>query len=224
MPDSGLLRIVFVVMLGVFCCSAGNACECQLPRGETWSGAQVEEQLRRNQHVFIGQVVSHTNRSFQVKVLDVFKGQINQQVLVGTYNGHSSCATSVREGLWIFYTTLAPDGTLPSIDACSFSGSLTHPELPLIPPRPNTLLDSVAQHKHMEDQRVRQSALFMRNWLDEYTILATYRSKTTTQSPVLLPLHVLCGALITSLVALLYRAQRNAKRGFTRPLESDALR
>ncbi|RPD46265.1 hypothetical protein DNI29_14785 [Hymenobacter sediminis] len=211
MLDSILTRILFIIILCVFRCSAISACECQLLRGEKWSYAHVEEQLRKNQHVFIGQVLSHTNHSFQVKVLDVFKGQIDQQVLVGTYNGYSSCATSVREGLWIFYTTLAPDGSLPAIDACSFSGSLTHPELSLVPPKPGALLDSVAQHKLMEDQQLRQSALFMHNWLSEYTILTTYRSKMTTQGPSLLLLYVFCSTLIILVVALLYQAQRNAK-------------
>lgn len=181
------------------------ACDCQAPRGTHWSSARVERQLSLRQQVFIGHVFSVTATTFQVQVLDVFKGTINQRILTGTADRQSSCALPVEEGLWVFYTDLKADGSIPTVDACSFSGNLTDPALEFIPPPPSlrSPADSVASRHFMAEQRARQGALFTKNWLNEYTLLRAYHSRTAPQRSASAGLYVAIAALVLSLVALL---------------------
>jgi hypothetical protein len=196
------MRMLLLLLLLGFARTPTWACECQESR-DSWTYARVQAKLQSNAHVFTGQVVSLTDSTFQVQVLEEFKGKVPRPLLQGRYDRDSSCGIRVREGLWIFYTTLTAAGNIAELDACTFSGNLTEPGLLVVPLPPTWPGDSLARDHYYQVQQTQQRALFLQHWLTEYSLLVAYqRLHPATPLPIPVSTWIASLALGVALLAL----------------------
>ncbi|WP_354581965.1 hypothetical protein [Hymenobacter sp. UYP22] len=177
----------------------------------------MQEQLQRNTHVFLGQVLSATDSTFEVQLLEEFKGHVPRPRLHGRIS-QSNCGMLVAEGVWIFYTTMNAAGTMPELTYCSFSGNLTEPYLLVMPPDPSLAEDSLAREHYYQEKRTELRALFLQHWLTEYPLLVAYRRQHVPASSAItvstwLAAMALGVALLTLLIVLLKR--KGAQLGAT---------
>ncbi|TLM92451.1 hypothetical protein [Hymenobacter jeollabukensis] len=147
------LGCVFLVvwLLQTFTC---YACECQFSRLRNWSPELLQKSLDQSAHVFVGQVRPHDNRTFQVAVLDVFKGGSLPDTLVAEQSGVFGCEKLISPGLWIFYVPqLNEKGHIPVIDACNMSSGLMQPHLAVTLPASSRTMDSTKIRLFVERQQ-----------------------------------------------------------------------
>ncbi|WP_139361990.1 hypothetical protein [Hymenobacter sp. CRA2] len=186
-----------------------HACECLPPRGDKWSLQQVRTELERSSYVFIGEVISASRGSYQVRVVELFKGAIKSDTLTGLNEHMTSCGLTVTPGLWIFYAGLNDEGYIMPLDLCSLSGSLTEPGFILIPPPPGVKPDSADQEAYIEEQLRQQLPLYLKNWLNEYALLNAYRNEhfpnTQSSSASTLPAYAALGLSMLALALVLRR-------------------
>ncbi|MCX2741400.1 hypothetical protein [Pontibacter anaerobius] len=203
-----LTRLVLVVVVSLFSHNS-FACECIPYLGDNWKAERVYKNIAANSLVFIGDVLSHNDSTYTIKVLDVIKGEAVADTIFGYNHLTSSCTKYVTEGMWVIYTKLDKEGRIPEIDGCSISRNLSNPEFSYVPPLPGEHLDSLQLEELVESQEQEQLPLHLKSWMNEYAILAAYRnqakaSETEEESGNNLLSYVALGvALIALLVALL---------------------
>ncbi|PRY05335.1 hypothetical protein CLV24_13015 [Pontibacter ummariensis] len=154
------------------------ACACVPFIGKNWKAERVYKNIKESSLVFVGDVISLSDSTYTVKVLDVIKGEAGAATLVGYNYPTSSCSKSVTEGMWIIYTSLNENGYIPEIDGCSISRNLSNPEFSYVPPLPSEHLDSLQIEELVETQEQEQLPLHLKSWMNEYAILTAYRNQT----------------------------------------------
>ncbi|HEY4651631.1 MAG TPA: hypothetical protein VIG72_09460 [Pontibacter sp.] len=169
-------RLALVVGVALFSHSS-FACNCVPFIGENWKAEKVYKNIETSGLVFIGDVISHNDSTYSIKVLDLIKGEAGTDTLSGYNYPTSSCSKSVTEGLWIIYTSLDESGRIPEIDGCSISRNLSNPEFSYVPPLPGKHLDSLQLEELKETQAQEQLPLHLKSWMNEYAILAAYRNQ-----------------------------------------------
>lgn len=199
-----LISTVAAVLFSHYCL----ACECPPFLGENWKADRVYQILGGSSFVFIGDVISHNDSTYTIKVLDVIKGEAETDTLTGYNHLSNSCSKYVTKGMWVIYTRLDDSGRIPVIDGCSISRSLSNPEFSFVPPLPGKHLDSLQLEELTETQKQEQLPLHLTSWMNEYAILAAYKNKSQVsekgESSISVLTYVAIGlALIALLVALL---------------------
>lgn len=169
-------RFTLVVGAALFSHSS-FACDCVPFTGENWKAEKVYKNIETSSLVFIGDVISHNDSTYSIKVLDLIKGETATDTLTGYNYQTSSCSKFVTEGLWVIYTRLDESGRIPEIDGCSISRNLSHPESSYVPPFPGKHLDSLQLEELIETQANKQLPLHLKSWMNEYAILAAYRNQ-----------------------------------------------
>lgn len=170
-------KFILLVFLSLFCRSS-YSCEC-IPK--RWQAELVRDKIEKTELIFIGEVFSLERGIYKVRVVDLFKGKVASDTLIG-YNSYNDCySMTLTKGLWIFYTGLDKQGRIPEIPACGLilSRSLTEPEnqFIIIPPSPSENLDSVAIESFYKAQEREQLLLHMKYWMNEYALLTAYRDQ-----------------------------------------------
>jgi hypothetical protein len=115
----------------------GISCECK----EIKNLAEAQRQeFQRSDLVFIAEVISSDPKKgeYGLKILELFKGDKNHNILTGKSLGSCSLFPRKEDGLWLAYATLLPDGSIYITD-CGLSRSLRFPytnsdESPVPPP------------------------------------------------------------------------------------------
>ncbi|PVY36085.1 hypothetical protein [Pontibacter virosus] len=176
-------KLVLLVCLSLFCHST-YSCEC-IPK--RWEAGVVSDRIENTDLIFIGEVFSLDSGTYKIRVVDLFKGQVASDTLIG-YNSYNDCYTmTVTKGLWIIYTGLDKHGRIPEVPACGvvLSRSLTEPEnqFVIVPPPPSDKLDSIAVEAFYKAQEREQLLLHMKNWMNEYVLLTNYRNKVKEAEP-----------------------------------------
>lgn len=189
----------------------GYACECQFSRQRNWSPELVQPSLDQSAHVFVGQVLPRDNGTFQVAVLDVFKGASLPDTLIAEAAQADGCNKLISTGLWIFYLPRLNNKRIPVLDACNMSSRLTKPDLAVTLPASSRTLDSAAIRLFIERQQSRQQAIFTQNWLDEYALLCAYRRRhnaTVSSLNFTIPAAVSLALTISTAFLLLFLWRR----------------
>ncbi|MFD2998762.1 hypothetical protein ACFS7Z_00175 [Pontibacter toksunensis] len=178
-------KLALLVCLSLFCHSS-YSCECIIKR---WQADLVSDKIKKTDLIFIGEVFSLDSSTYKIKVVDLFKGKLSSDTLIG-YNSYNDCyETTISKGLWVIYTGLDENGRIPKLSSCGvvISRSLTEPEnhfIILPPPPPNNKLDSIASEAHYVAQESEQILLHLKNWMNEYALLTTYRNQAKASEPI----------------------------------------
>jgi hypothetical protein len=178
----------------------------------------MQKELQNNPHVFLGQVLSSTDSTFEVQLLEEFKGHVPHPHLRGRIS-QGNCGMTVTEGVWIFYTTVNAAGIMPELTYCSFSGNLTKPYLLVVPPDPALIRDSLARAHYYQAEETELRALFLQHWLTEYPLLVAYRGQHPP-TPVPIPASTWMAALaltvaLLTLLIILLKQNKGARLGAT---------
>jgi hypothetical protein len=167
-----LLLVIGVVLYSQY----SFACDCPYIFGEKWEAKRVTDGIKKSEAVFIGEVVAYDDSTYKMKVLDVFKGKIEADTLVG-YNKNSDCTNIITQGMWIIYTNLDGNKRIPEVSLCSLSRSLSEPLLNFPPPPPRQQLDSLALSEREKVYEREVMNLHLKNWINEYAILNAYKNQ-----------------------------------------------
>lgn len=196
------------------------ASSCPGQKWTNWSIPIVQEELRRSEVVFLGEVLTSDGFNYSMRVLDVFKGKVDADTVYGFYR--HKCYLPPTEGIWIVYSKF--DNTTEGLrlkDLSSLSRSLSHPLSNNIPeyPAPPTLetrADSAAMIAYNEkvdefilERERRMLPIFLKNWFSEFAILSAFKQGNANKGKIHAPegnfisyiaLGVACGALLIVLL------------------------
>ncbi|OKL41591.1 hypothetical protein [Pontibacter flavimaris] len=208
-------RKIFLLILGgilISLSSYANSCPGQ--KWATWSVPIVQEEIRKNEVIFLGEVLTSDGFNYSMRVIDVFKGEILSDTVYGSYK--HKCYFPPLEGIWVVYSKFeSTEKGLRLLGMSSLSRSLSHPlsnNIPLLP-NPSEVIaaraaikdDSVykqvvnvmVEEVEAEEER-KMLPVFLKNWMNEYAMLIAYRRGYSSR-PESLPDKV---QNITSYVAL----------------------
>ena len=82
-----------------------NACDCSKMLTAEWTKNGIIESISNSEVIIIGKLISSTEKSYKLKIVEVFKGKLKKgEILEGFYP--SSCSGRPhpkKTGHWIFY-------------------------------------------------------------------------------------------------------------------------
>lgn len=134
---TGILIILFLTFL---ISSKSVACDCKIPK----SLKEIQNrEFTNSKYIFVGEVlkIDAKKHTFEIKVIESFKGVKNGKVYSGIYG--ESCGPVIDEvGKWLIYAK-SSTGNVIKINICGLTRSFKNPEhnisatkLPK-PPSPN---------------------------------------------------------------------------------------
>lgn len=120
-----LLKLLLIYLFS-FQLSISFACDCKSI--EDLKKTQ-KESYNTSQLIFIGELVdSNKNNSYQFKVIEILKGNVNDSIIFGQYQSSCSDIPNRIGEIWLVYTNPNKDGII-DIDMCGLSRSFDQPFL-----------------------------------------------------------------------------------------------
>ncbi|GAA4314496.1 hypothetical protein GCM10023183_34710 [Nibribacter koreensis] len=153
-------------------CGQALACDCPRVKEENWLPG-VKKNINRTEFIFLGEVIRSNEKTFTLKVIDAFKGDIKADSILTGDSQRSGCLIIPNEGFWIIYAN-SVEGKLIEISLCGISRELTG----LTTSTPPLVLEkaSNASIDYEEYQNLHQITL-VKNWVNEYALLTAYRNR-----------------------------------------------
>lgn len=144
------ISIIFLLLLS----NSGFSCDCI--RIKDLAEAQ-RQSYSDSDLVILGEVVSSNPEKgeYELKILELFKGNYKQKVLKGKSVGYCSLFPMKEDGLWLAYANMLPDGSI-FISDCGLSRSYRflyafNNEIQVFPPPPPPpMMDAVLDELNWE--------------------------------------------------------------------------
>ncbi|WP_347158289.1 hypothetical protein [Pontibacter chitinilyticus] len=183
-------KIFLLAVGGILISLSSHANSCPGQKWATWSIAIVQEEIRKNELIFLGEVLTSDGFNYSMRVIDVFKGEILSDTVYGSYK--HKCYLPPTEGIWVVYSKFEKtEKGLRLLDMSSLSRSLSHPLSNNIPFLPNPS-ELIAARATMNDSAYKQVVkvmfeeveaeeerkmlpVFLKNWMNEYAMLTANR-------------------------------------------------